>query len=114
MAALPKTLLPTEFSDLEPFAEQWCLPSEPERYDMRLASSIAEMLSFYDAVTPRAEAAMTYLEQFPLDSLPQDATNLLHLLYSMIMVSFPVECWRDPRVPDSGAARIDCDAEPSP
>jgi hypothetical protein len=29
-------------------------------------------------------------------------------------VSFPVECWRDPRVPDSGASRIDCLVEPVP
>ena len=32
----------------------------------------------------------------------------MHLLYSMIMVSFPVECWHQPRVPDSGAATFDC------
>ena len=29
----------------------------------------------------------------------------MHLLYSMIMVSFPVECWRQPRVPDTGVGR---------
>jgi hypothetical protein len=38
----------------------------------------------------------------------------MHLLYSMIMVSFPVECWKQPRVPDSGPATLDCLAEPVP
>jgi hypothetical protein len=72
------------------------------------------MQTFYDAIVPRAEEAMTYLEQFPLDALSDDAIALLHLLYSMIEVSFPVEVWRQPRVPDSGAATFDCITEPVP
>jgi hypothetical protein len=106
--------LPAEFADLEPFAEKWCLASEPERYDMRLASTMTEMHAFYDAITPRAEAATEYCAQFPLRDLPDDALNLLHLLYSMIMVSFPVEAWGQPRVPDTGSAAFDCFAEPVP
>jgi len=57
---------------------------------------------------------MAYLEQFPLDELPEDALNLLHLLYSMIEVSFPVEVWHQPRVPDSGSAAFDSFTEPRP
>ena len=67
-----------------------------------------------DAVTPRADAAMAYLEQFPLDALPEDATNLLHLLYSMIMVSFPVEIWHQPYIPDTGTAQFELKIEPTP
>ena len=65
---------------------------------------MAEMQAFYDAITPRAEEAISYCDKFPLDDMPEDVLNLMHLLYSMIMVSFPVECWKQPRVPDSGAA----------
>ncbi|MFV2175250.1 hypothetical protein ACFHW2_29535 [Actinomadura sp. LOL_016] len=107
-------LLPAEFADLEPFAEKWCLPTEHQRYTARLASTMAEMQAFYDAAVPRAEDAMAYLEALPFDALPADATNLLHLLYSMIQVSFPVEVWRQPRVPDSGSASFDCVVEPVP
>ena len=107
-------MLPAAFADLEPFAADWCLPSEPARFARRLASSMAEMQAFYDAVTPRAPAAMAYLDRFSLEDLTPEAQRLLQLLYSMIMVSFPVECWRDARVPDSGAARIDCLVEPVP
>lgn len=57
-------MLPTEFADLEPFA-QWCLPTEPERYAKRLSSSMTEMKAFYDAITPRAEEALTYCDKFP-------------------------------------------------
>jgi hypothetical protein len=108
------SMLPSEFSDLEPFAAKWCLATESERFAERLASTMGEMQAFYDAVTPRADAAMTYCDRFPLDAMPEDATNLLHLLYSMIAVSFPVECWGQPRVPDSGAAYLELLAEPGP
>ena len=107
-------LLPPEFSDLEPFAKEWCLASEPERYAKRLASTMDEMQALYDAAMPRADAAMTYLDQYPLEDMPEDGVNLLHLLYSMIMVSFPVERWGQPRVPDAGAAYLDLLVEPGP
>ena len=106
------TLLPAEFADLEPFAPRWCLPTENERYQERLGSSMEDMQAFYDAITPRAEAALDYCDQFPLADLPHDARRLLLLLQSMVMVSFPVEVWRQPRVPDSGASTLICVGEP--
>ena len=105
-------MLPAAFSDLEPFAGTWCLRSETERYDRRLSSTMEEMQAFYDAAFPRLDDVLTYLDQFPLDALPDDATHLLWLCYSLVQVSFPVEVWRQPRVPDSGAASIDAVVEP--
>lgn len=107
-------MLPGEFADLESFAATWCLPTERERYAQRLASTMAEMQSFYDATFPRADAAKAYLDTLELAALPDDATNLLHLLYSLIMVSFAVECWKQPHVPDAGAAYLDLIGEPTP
>jgi hypothetical protein len=111
---LMAALLPSEFADLEPYAATWCLVTEAERYGKRLASSMPEMQAFYDAIALRGEAAIAYCDRFPLDDLPADASNLLHLLYSMITVSFAVEAWRQPRIPDSGAAVLDCLVEPVP
>jgi len=107
-------LLPPEFSDLERFVADWCLDSEPERYAKRLASSMDEIEEFYDAVMPRSEDAIQYLEKFPLDDLPEDATRLLKLLYSLILMSFPVEIWRQPYIPDTGTAQFDLKIEPVP
>ena len=104
-------ILPTEFADLEPFAA-WSLETEAERYAKRLGSTMDEMQAFYDAALPRLEAAMAYLDALPLDSLPEDATRLLWLCYSLVNASFPVEVWRQPRVPDSGAASMDMVVEP--
>ena len=107
-------LLPPEFAELEPYAATWCLAGEPERWAQRLRSSMQELQSFYDAFFPRAEDAIAYCDQFPLDELPEDAERLLQLLYSLVMVSFPVEAWRQPHIPDSGAAYLDLLIEPIP
>jgi hypothetical protein len=104
--------LPAAFEDLEPWAD-WALPTEPERYAKRLASPFDELQAFYDAAFPRLEDAAAYLEQLPLDDLPDDATRLLQLTYSLINISFPIEAWRQPRVPDSGASTLDCVVEPA-
>ncbi|MDV3128577.1 hypothetical protein M1247_26975 [Mycobacterium sp. 21AC1] len=106
-------MLPVEFADLEPFAG-WCLPTEAQRYAKRLSSSMTDMQAFYDAITARAEEAIAYCDKFPLDDFPDDVLALMHMLYSMITVSFPAECWKQPRVPDSGATMLDCVAEPVP
>jgi hypothetical protein len=107
-------LLPSEFQDLEPFAAKWCLATEHERFAARLSSTMDEMQAFYDAAFARADAAMAYCDGFPLDEMPEDALRLLQLLYSLVMVSFPVEVWRQPYIPDSGAAYLDLVIEPTP
>ena len=111
---MAETMLPAEFSDLEPFAATWCLATERERFAQRLAVPMDEMQKFYDAVTARAKEALAYCDRFPIDDMPEDAKNLLHLLYSMVMVSFPVERWGQARVPDTGAAYLDLLVEPGP
>jgi hypothetical protein len=98
--------LPAKFTDLVPFAD-WALPTERERYAKRVAGTMAELQAFYDAAFPRCEDALTYLDQFELDALPDDAQNLLWLYCALVTVSFPVEVWRQPRVPDSGASTFD-------
>ena len=109
---MSEALLPPEFADLEPLAG-WALPSERERYDKRVASTMDELQAFYDAAFPRLEDALTYLEQFSMDALHDDATNLLWLYCALVTVSFPVEVWRQPRVPDSGASTFDAVYEPA-
>jgi len=111
---MTEALLPAQFSALEPYASTWCLATERERFARRLASTMEEMQAFYDAFVPRAEEAITYCDGFPLDDMPDDALHLLQLLYSLVMVSFPVEAWRQPNIPDTGAAYLDLLVEPLP
>ncbi len=109
---MPEPTLPAEFADLEPFAE-WAIPTERARYDKRLTKTMAELQAFYDAAFPRMDDALTYLEQFPMDALPEEAKHLLWLYCALCTASFPVEVWRQPRVPDSGAAQFDAVLEPA-
>jgi hypothetical protein len=99
--------LPPAFADLEPFT-QWSLATEKERFAKRLASSMDELQEFYDAALPRLDDAVAFLDQFDLNELPTDASHLIWMYYSLMTVSFPVEVWRQPRVPDSGASSFDC------
>ena len=104
-------MLPAEFAALDPYSD-WILATEPERYAKRLAATMADMQAFYDAAFPLLEPAMAHLDAFALHELPEAERNLLSLMQSLIMVSFPVEVWKQPRVPDSGAAYLDLIAEP--
>jgi hypothetical protein len=105
-------VLPADFAELEPFSG-WCLEFERERYAKRLASSMDEMQAFYDAAMPRLDDAMAAIDAHELDALPDDLRHLLWLCYSLVNVSFPVEVWRQPYVPDSGAASMDVVVEPA-
>lgn len=108
------TLLPPRFEELEPYAPTWCLETESLRWAQRLASSMDELQQFYDAVFPRAEEAIAYCDEFPIDQMPEDAERLLQLVLSLLMVSFAVEVWRQPEVIHCGSARIDRIGEPHP
>lgn len=113
MPTLPAPVLPAQFSDLEPFAD-WALPSEADRYAKRIASTMEELQALYDVAFPRLEAGAEYLRGVAIDGISDEDRNLLWLFSSLVTVSFPVEAWRQPRVPDSGASSIDVTVEPRP
>ena len=110
---MSSSTLPQAFSDLEPLVAGWGLPTRAERYEARLSKPYDELVAFYDAIAPRAEEAIAYLNGLDINELPDDAERLLHLLYSMILVSYAVNVFKQSRIPDSGAAFFDMVAEPA-
>lgn len=106
--------LPSAFAELEPFAETWCLETETERWNQRLSSSMPQMQAFYDAFFPRLEEAIEHCDKFPLDDLPDDAVNLLHLIYSLVMVSMSIEIMHQPAPVDAADAVMIRTGEPRP
>ncbi len=106
-------MLPPDFADLEPFGG-WILPSEKDRYAKRLGSSMDELQAFYDAAFPRLRDGTEYLKGVSLEGICDEDRNLLWLFCSLVTVSFPVEVWGQPRVPDAGASSIDVAVEPVP
>src|SRR5262245_24346338 len=110
-ADTPGGLLPAQFAELERFAE-WILDSQALRYAKRLATPMASMQAFYDAAFPRLAEAIECCDRFPVGNLPADVKNLLYLVFSLVEVSFPIEVWRQARVPDSGSAALQLVREP--
>ncbi|CDO85836.1 hypothetical protein [Mycobacterium triplex] len=108
------TLLPSAFAELEDYAKIWCLATETERWDMRLASTMDELRQFYDAFFPRLEEAIDYCDKFPLDNVPDDALNLLHMIYSLVMVAMAVEIMHQPAPTDAADAVMIRIGEPIP
>jgi hypothetical protein len=109
-----EALLPEQFADLEKYAEVWALPTGPDRYRRRLAGTMDEIQQFYDAVMPRGEEALTYLEKFEdLDDMPDNARHLMWMMASLSVVSFAVDVFKQPQIPDTNAASLDWVSEPA-
>ena len=107
-------LLPPEFVDLEPFAATWCLATEAERWERRMASSMDELQAFYDAVFPRIEAVIEHGDRYPLDALPADVEHLVQLVHSLVLVAMAVEIFAQPKTVDSADAELHRVKEPLP
>ncbi len=90
-------LLPPGFGELEGFVAYWAGETNDIRWDRRSRAAMAEIRRFYDAMLPRGEDAMKYLEKFPLAEMPDDATRLFRLLLSLAHASMAVEMHRQPR-----------------
>jgi hypothetical protein len=111
MSTTTEAIFPPEFADLEPFAE-WSIPTDHERYQKRLASTMPELEAFYSATAPRIPEALAYLDQLDIDDLPEPAIRLLWLFFATATVSFAVDIFKQPRIPDSGSAYIKFVREP--
>jgi hypothetical protein len=107
-------LLPEQFADLESFARVWVLATANERSQRRQDSSMDEMTAFYDAVLPRGDEIFEYIDRFDYQDLPEPAVHLLWLLCSLSMVSFAVDVFRQPTVPDSAGAILPFVLQPVP
>lgn len=96
---MDKPALPAAFCDLERWC-QWSLATEQARSDMRQTSTMADIQAFYDDLLKRTAAILAYVEQFPLDKMPEDAQRLFYLTLSLAEVAPAVELFRQPDVVD--------------
>ncbi len=99
---MAQSLLPAQFTDLEPFAGAWALATQRERERKRAASTPEELKTLYNTLIPRLQPMLEYLNQFPLNNLPEDARRLLYLTLSFAEIAPFVECYGgQPHVPNS-------------
>jgi hypothetical protein len=90
---------PPQFSDLERLS-MWALPTESERNVLRRSSAYADIKDVYDTVLLRIDAMLDYLDEFPLDNMPDDAGRLLLLALALSEVAPAVEYYGQPTVVD--------------
>lgn len=83
--------LPAEFAELESFTARWCLPDSPARMRAMAEASMADLTSLYDAILPRLDAIVGYLNQFPLDDMPPREQALFDLALTFAEVAHPVD-----------------------
>ncbi|XXY22224.1 hypothetical protein WME88_21645 [Sorangium sp. So ce216] len=98
---MDQPLLPETFRDLDPFAATWALETERERNHRSWVRPQEELKAFYDAMLPRLEPALEYLQRYALADMPADARRLFHMTLSLAEVTMAVEVQRN-----QGAARF--------
>ena len=91
------TTLPKGFEDLEKFVPFWAGKTNDIRCDQRSRASMEEISEFYDAMLGRAEDALSWLEDYGLDAMPEEEGRLFCLLLSLVHASMSVELHKQPR-----------------
>lgn len=92
--------LPQGFQDLERFVGAWSLASERERNRQRLSSSMEEIQELYNTLLPRMDEVISYLNQQPLNDMPEDARRLFNLSLALAEIAPAVEFYKQPEVID--------------
>ena len=91
-----------------------CCQGERARYDKRVASSMDELQDVLRRCVPAARAACASTSSpYGPDDRPDEGHQPPLAVCSLVTVSFPVEVWRQPRVPDSGRRQFDAVLEPA-
>lgn len=93
--------LPSQFSDLEPYVANWALPSTRARVEKRVRTPYADIERFYHDMSPRMEAVMAFLSDYPPHEadLPADVRTLLHLAKAYTEAAMSVELLKAPDEP---------------
>jgi hypothetical protein len=86
-----ETQLPSQFQDLQRFVARWALPTEKDRFHQRIASPLAEVRTFNDAMHARIHEVISYLDAFALDSREPQVLALMSLARSYMETSHPVD-----------------------
>ena len=103
---MSKRQLPEGFQDLEPYLE-WSLATDRECSIKRQTSPMTKITAFYQAIVPRMDEILAYLEQVPLEQVPADAQRLFYLTLSLAKIAPAVEMYGEPVPEGLDALRLE-------
>lgn len=92
--------LPEAFADLNRFVGTWALATETGRTTRRHTVGMDAIVEFKDALLPRVDELVAWLNQYQMDSLPEDAKTAMYLLLSFAEIAPAVEFYNQPDVID--------------
>ena len=92
-------LLPSGFEELLPFVRKWALDTTEQRLQARSSATMAEIRSFYEAMLPRAEAAIACIDESDLHDLPADKATLAKLVLALAQAAVAIEMHGQPVSP---------------
>jgi hypothetical protein len=88
--------LPAAFSFLQPFVAEWGLATEKERFYKLHTTRLEDLRPFYDAMLPRMDEILAYLNEYSMGSMPDDARVLFDLAMTFAETAHPLDLkWTD-------------------
>lgn len=84
-------LLPPAFAELQPFVAHWACRTTNERVAARSTLPQAEIRAFYDAMVPRLDEAIDYIDSIGLHALTPEAETLTQLVLGLGQASIAIE-----------------------
>jgi hypothetical protein len=72
-----------------------------QRREKRLGSTFEELKAFHDAMLPRLEEIIAFLDRFPVAAIPEPYRALSHAALAMCEVDDPVSKWRSVHLEDA-------------
>jgi hypothetical protein len=93
--------LPPGFEELTRFVAVWAQKTSEGRMHARCTASMADIQTFYDAMTERAEEALSHIEAFPIGALPEDTARLFCLVLALAQAHVAIEIHGAVRAPNT-------------
>lgn len=90
MATQPDT------SVLQPFIDKWGHETAHARLTERMTSSMEELEAFYAAILPRLKEIIDFLNQYPIDDIPEDYRPLAYTTLAVCEVEDAIKVWKTP------------------
>lgn len=99
---MPEQRLPHPFADLQPWVAEWALTTERDRFRKLHSVTLSQLKAFYDAMLPRMDEVLPYLNQYSIGSMPPDAQMLFDLSMTFAETAHPVDLkWNDVDFPQA-------------
>ena len=92
----PERTLPAQFADLAVWVRDWALTTERERFLKLHSVQLLQLRDFYQAMLPRIDEILVYLNQWEVSALPADARTLFDLAMTFSETAHPIDLnWKD-------------------